>query len=160
MPRRKTVYFDRISGDPDPVVTEIGRRVRFSEVDVMGVVWHGRYALFFEEASAEVGRRCGLSYRDYYEAKLRAPIVEFHIDYYQSLFLDEEFTIRASLIWHEGARINTEYHLLKQDGSLAGSGYTVQLLTDAISGEACIITPPLLERCRRRWKEGKFHLQG
>ncbi len=157
-PRRKKVYFERVSGVPEPIVLQIRRRVHFSEVDVMGIVWYGRYALFFEEAAAEVGRRCGLSYRDFYEAELRAPIVEFHIDYYQSLFLDEQFDIRASLIWHEGARINTEYHLLKQDGSLAVSGYTVQLFTDAKSGEACIITPPLLERCRRRWKSGEFQL--
>lgn len=62
---------------------------------------------------------------DFYMAGVRAPVVELHIDYYISLSLDEEFTIRACLKWHEGARINTEYQLLKGDGSLAASGYTV-----------------------------------
>ncbi len=159
-PRRKKVYFGTVGGAPEPVVVKIGRRVRFSEVDVMGIVWHGRYALFFEEASAELGRRCGLSYRDFYESELRAPIVEFHVDYYRSLFLDEEFEIRAAMFWHEGARINTEFQLLKQDGTLAASGYTVQLFTDAKTGEVCIISPPLLERCRGRWKDGEFQLPG
>ncbi len=87
----------------------------------MAIVWHGRYPLFFEEAAEELGRRCGLSYSDFFEAGLRAPVVELHIDYFQPLFLDEEFTIRASLIWHEGSRLNTEYQLIKQDGSLASS---------------------------------------
>ncbi len=93
----------------------------------MGIVWHGRYSIYFEEASAEIGRRCGLSYKDFYEAELRAPIGEFHIDYYKPLYLDEEFTIRGALYWHGGSRLNTEYQLLKQDGSIAASGYTVQL---------------------------------
>lgn len=145
---------------PEPVVVELRRRARFSEVDVMGVVWHGRYSTYFEEAAAEIGRRCGLSYRDFYEAELRAPIVEFHIDYYKPLFLDEEFTIRAALIWNEGSRMNTEYYLLKQDGSLAASGYTVQLFIDPNSWEVCIVSPGLLEKCRKRWKAGEFNCPG
>lgn len=155
--RKKKTYFERIEGMPEPLVVESKRRARLSEVDVMGVVWHGRYPTFFEEAAAETGRRCGMSYKDFYEAELRAPIVEFHIDYYKPIFLDEEFTIRAVLVWHEGSRMNTEFYLLKEDGSLAASGYTVQLFVDARSWEACIISPDLLERCRKRWKAGEFH---
>ena len=154
--RKKKNYFERVDGAPEPLIVEVRRRARLSEADVMGVVWHGRYSTFFEEAAAEIGRRCGMSYRDFYEAKLRAPIVEFHIDYYKPIFLDEEFTIRAVLIWHEGSRMNTEFHLLKQDGSLAASGYTVQLFVDADSWEVCIISPDLLERCRKKWKAGEF----
>lgn len=158
--RKKKSYFEKIAGMPEPVVVELRRRARFSEVDVMGVVWHGRYSTYFEEAAAEIGRRCGLSYRDFYEAELRAPIVEFHIDYYKPLFLDEEFTIRAALIWNEGSRMNTEYYLLKQDGSLAASGYTVQLFIDPNSWEVCIVSPGLLEKCRKRWKAGEFNCPG
>jgi acyl-CoA thioester hydrolase len=156
--RRRKIYFERVGDTPEPIVIEIKRRTHFSEVDVMGIVWFGRYPLYFEEASAELGRRCGLSFQYFYLAGLRAPVVECHIDYYKSLFLDEEFIIRGAMVWHEGSRINTEYYLLKHDGSLAVSGYTVQLLTEADSGEVCIISPCLLERCRERWKSGEFHL--
>ncbi|HUI45024.1 MAG TPA: acyl-CoA thioesterase [Nitrospirota bacterium] len=155
--RRKTSYFERIPNAPDPVVIEIKRRVRFNEADPMAIVWHGRYPLYFEEASEELGRRCGLSYPEYFEAGLRAPIVELHIDYFKPLFLDEEFIIRASLIWNEGARLNTEFHLFKQDGSLATSGYMVQLFISHQSGEPYMVSPELLERCRKRWRAGEFH---
>ena len=154
--RKKKYYFERVDGVPEPLIVEIRRRVRLSEVDVMGVVWHGRYSIYFEEAAAEIGRLCGMSYRDFYEAELRAPIVEFHIDYYKPIFLDEEFTIRTVLVWHEGSRMNTEYYLLKQDGSLAASGYTVQLFIYPGSWEVCIVSPGLLEKCRKRWKAGEF----
>jgi acyl-CoA thioester hydrolase len=156
-PRKRKSYFERVKDQPAPVVAEVRRRVHFSEVDVMGIVWYGRYSLYFEEAGEALGRLCGLSYKDFYETGLRAPIIEFHLDYYQSLRLDEEFTGRASLIWHEGSRLNTEYGLYKLDGSLAAAGYTVQLLTEAESGEVCIVSPALLERCRHRWKTGEFH---
>jgi acyl-CoA thioester hydrolase len=156
--RKKTTYFERIAGSPDPIVVQIRRRVRFNEADPMAIAWHGRYPLYFEEASEELGRRCGLSYRDFFEAGLRAPIVDLHIDYFQPLYLDEEFSIRASLIWHEGARLNTEFQLIKPDGSVATSGYTVQLFTDHRTGEACIISPPLIDDVRRRWKAGEFNI--
>ncbi|OGW48326.1 MAG: hypothetical protein A2078_15450 [Nitrospirae bacterium GWC2_57_9] len=158
-PRKKTTYFERIPGSPDPIVVDIKRRVRFNEADPMAIVWHGRYPLFFEEAAEELGRRCGLSYSDFFDAGVRAPVVELHIDYFQPLFLDEEFTIRASLIWHEGSRLNTEYHLIKQNGSLASSAYMVQLFSDHRTGEAYMVSPELLERCRRRWKAGEIHTQ-
>ena len=155
--RRKKTYFERLPGSPEPLVAEIKHRVRFNEADPMAILWHGRYPLLFEEASEELGRRCGLTYEAFYASGLRVPVVEFHIDYYQPLFLNEEFTIRASFIWYEGARLNIEYHLIKQDGSLATSGYTVQLFTDHQSGEPYIISPELLDRCRKRWKAGEFH---
>jgi YbgC/YbaW family acyl-CoA thioester hydrolase len=155
--RRKRAYFQHVDSDPQPVVFELKRRVRFSEADAMGIVWFGRYTGYIEEASEGLCRMCGLSYEDFYIAGLRAPVVELHIDYYRSLFLAEEFIIRAFLKWDEGARINTEYQIFKGDGYLAASGYTVQILTYAASGEACIVSPALLERCRERWKAGEFH---
>jgi acyl-CoA thioester hydrolase len=154
--RKKKPYFEMDDNAPAPIVAEIRRHVHFSEADPMGIVWYGRYSLFFEEVSEKLGRVCGLTYKDFYESGLRAPIVEFHIDYYQSLYLDEEFKIRASLIWHEGARLNTEYGLYKMNGTVAATGYTVQLFTDAKTGEPCIVSPELLERCRNRWKAGEF----
>ncbi|MFZ3207730.1 MAG: acyl-CoA thioesterase [Geobacteraceae bacterium] len=155
--RRKKSYFERIPGAPDPVFVEVKRRVRFNEADPMAIMWHGRYPLLFEEASEELGRRCGMSYGEYLEAGLRAPILSLHIDYFMSLSIGEEFTIRASLIWHEGARINTEFHIYKQDGSLATSGYTIQLFTDHLTGEPCMVSPEMLDRCRNRWKAGEFY---
>lgn len=155
--RKRTTYFERVPGAPEPIVVEIKRRVRFNEADPMAIVWHGRYPLFFEEASEELGRRCGLSYHEFFEAGVRAPVVELHIDYFLPLYLEEEFVIRASLIWNEGSRMNTEYQLIKQNGKLASSAYMIQLFTNHLTGEAYAVSPILLEQCRIRWKAGEFH---
>jgi acyl-CoA thioester hydrolase len=152
--RKKNGYFERVEGMPEPLSVSVERRVNFSEADVMGIAWHGRYLIFFEDASTELGRLCGLSYLDFYEANLRAPIVQLHIDFFHSLSLDEKFTVTASLIWNEGARLNTEYSISKNDGSIAATGYTVQMFTDGASGEVLIASPELLERCRKKWKAG------
>jgi acyl-CoA thioester hydrolase len=154
--RRKGGYFRQTEDAPAPLVVRVKRRVSFNEADVMGIAWHGRYAAFFEEASAELGRRCGLSYEDFAKANLRAPIVQLHVDYHLPLALDEEFTVVVSGIWSEGARMNTEYATIKSDGRIAATAYTVQMLVDGASGEICLTPPELLERCRKRWKAGEL----
>ena len=97
-----------------------------------------------------------MSYQDYRKANLRAPIVQFHIDYYLPLELDDEFTVTASLVWCEGARLNTEFELMRQDSEVATTGYSVQMLLDGTTGETCLVSPDLLERLRTRWKAGEF----
>ena len=155
--RKRAQYFKRSDNAPDPIVVETVRRVHFSEVDLMAFVWYGRYPAFFEEGSEALGRVCGLSYKDFFEARLRAPLVEYHVDFFRPLRLDEEFKIRTVLVWDEGARMNTEYYLFKDDGSLAASGYTVQLFIDVDSGEICLTSPDLLLTCRSKWEKGEFH---
>ncbi|MDM8526315.1 acyl-CoA thioesterase [Desulfococcaceae bacterium HSG8] len=154
--RKKNGYFERIAGAPEPLTVRLKRWVNFSEADVMGIAWHGRYPEYFEEAWAELGRYCGLSYTDFYEADLRAPIVQFHIDYHQPLMLGEKFTVSASMIWSQGARLNTEYTLIKKDNTIATTGYTVQMFIEGTTNEICITTPELLGKCRRRWEAGEF----
>lgn len=149
-------YFERMQGAPPPISFAIKRRVRLSEVDVMGIVWYGRYPLYFEDASQELGRRCGLSYQDFYAANVRAPIAQFHIDYYQPLRLDEEITVKATMPWCEGAKLLIEYEISKSDGALVTSAYTVQMFTDSYTGEILVAAPELLTRVRSRWLEGEF----
>jgi acyl-CoA thioester hydrolase len=149
-------YFEKIPGSPDPISLEIKRRVSFNEVDIMGIAWYGQYAIYFEQAQTELGRKCGLTFQDYYVSDLRAPIVKFHIDYYQPLMLDEEFTVRAAYVWSEGAKLHIEYTIIKEDGSIASRGYTVQMFIDSHTNQPYIVSPELLEKLRKKWKEGSF----
>ena len=154
MRRQKGGYFQPGEGVPAPIETYIERRVQFSDADVMGVVWHGNYARYFEEAAGELGRKCGLSYKEFLDARVQAPIVQFHVDYHRPLMLAESIKIKAAYVWSEGARLHTEFTVLKEDGTLAATGYTVQMFIDAVSGEVLLTVPDILERCRSRWMSG------
>ena len=160
MRRRKKNYFKPEPNAPAPVSVAVKRRVAFSDVDPMGILWHGRYPMYFEQVNEELGRRCGMTYTDFMREKLRAPIVQMHVDYFASPFLGEETTIVGRLIWNEGARMNIEYELRKEDGTLAASAYTVQMfITD--EGETLLASPDMLNRCRERWQNGEFaEMQG
>jgi acyl-CoA thioester hydrolase len=142
-----------VAGDPAPIKVRVKLRVPFSDVDPLGIVWHGRYPLYFEEGYGAITRAVGLSYQDFFAVQVAAPIVQMHIDYFEPLRLDEEFTIEACLFWCDGARINIEYRLLKADSSVAACGYTVQMLVTP-DGKPALVPPPLLEACRKKWRAG------
>lgn len=156
MPRRNRQYFDRPEGVPAPLVHRIKRRIPFREVDLMGYVWFGHYASLLEDASTALLRQCALSYEDFIAAALMSPMVEAHVDYRNPLVLDEMATISASVVWSEGARLNIEYRIVKEDGRIAATGYTVQVFVDAGSQEPCFVPPRLIETFRTRWKNGEL----
>ncbi len=156
MRRKQEDYFKAEEDAPAPLTVTVKHHVSFSEVDAMAVAWHGRYPQFFEMALEELSRRIGLSYREYFDAGLRGPIVQLHTDYHKAVVLEEEISITAKLIWSEAARLNTEYTITKEDGTIAATGYTVQMFVDGKMGELCLAVPGLLEKCLARWKEGDF----
>ncbi len=155
MRRKKGIYFEREPGAPPPLRVKVNRRISFSEADPMGILWHGRYPFYFEQANEALGRLCGMSYGDYRREKLRAPVVQLHIDYFASPVLGEKVTVAGRLVWNEGARLNTEYEIIKENGTFAASGYTVQMFVTE-DGEPLLTSPPLLERCREKWKGGEL----
>jgi acyl-CoA thioester hydrolase len=153
--RQKGGYFPADPSAPAPLVVHLTHRVRFSQVDALAITWHGRYAELFEQGNEELGRSISMDYPDFFREKIKAPIVQLHIDYFAPLMLGELATITAKLIWTDGARSNIEYQIKKQNGVLAASGYTVQMFLDE-TDTPLMAPPPLLERCRQRWSAGEF----
>lgn len=141
---------------PKPLSIKIGKRVSFNEVDLMGVVWYGVYPRYFEEAAAHLGRKIGFSFREFYLENIFAPIVQFHVDYHNPLTMDEEFTIKASLIWSEAAKIIIEYELIKQNGKVAVTGYTLQMFFNNITKEVYLVCPESFEQFRNKWIKGEI----
>ncbi|MFH0753419.1 MAG: acyl-CoA thioesterase [Candidatus Omnitrophota bacterium] len=156
--RSKGNYFHQASDAPKPLAASVRLRAAFGAVDAMAIVWHGRYSQYCEEAYAQLTRSCGISYHDFFQAGLRAPIVQVHIDYFESLMLEEEFTVTARLVWCEGARMNVEYIFTKTGGIVAATGYTVHMFTD-VSGMPLLSVPPLIEKLRQGWARGELACQ-
>jgi len=158
--RSSMPYFERQPDAPAPLTIPISRRVLFSDADPMGILWHGRYPAFFESAAAELHRACGLGYLDYHQAGIQAPIVQLHIDYIASAYLEEEVTVQATLHWNDAARIDTEYAIVRANGDLVARGYTVQLFISAATGTPLLTPPAFVETSRQAWRDGHLaHLQ-
>ena len=149
------VYFQREEGAPAPLSVAVSRRVRFEEVDMLRIVWHGHYVSFLDDGRVAFGDKYGFTYKDFKENGFAAPIVQMHIDYQAPLYFDEVFTIEATAHWCEALRLNFEYRLTGEDNRLCARAYTVQLLTD-FQGRILLIPPEFIATFRNKWKKGQF----
>jgi len=146
-------YFNRREGDPPPLRMLVQRRVRFEEVDPMGIVWHGRYPGYFEDGRVALGSRYGIGYEDFFRHGVPAPIRKLQIDYLAPLRFREDFSIEAILHWSDAARLDFEFQIRGADEGLVATGCSVQLMLDT-SGELLLLPPPFVRTFRERWQAG------
>lgn len=90
-------------------------RVRFSEVDSMNVVWHGAYALYFEDAREAFGEKYGLRYLYIFDHGFYAPIVELKLQYKNPLTYKDKGLIEISLRNTDAAKIIFDYTIYNLD---------------------------------------------
>lgn len=133
-------YFSTAPGDPAPLRQTVQRRVRFEEVDPLGIVWHGRYPSYLEDARVAVCETFGIGYMDLYAAGVLAPIKKMHLDYHRPLRFGQVCSIEGALHFTEAARINYSCSIRDEAERLCTTGYTVQLMLDA--DEVLQMVPP------------------
>lgn len=146
-------YFAKREDQPAPLGAVTQRKVRFQELDPLGIVWHGHYASYFEDARVEFGMKYGIGYMEFYRNGVVAPIKKMYMDYHRPLRFQEDVSIEARLHWSEAARMDFEFIIRNGQGDLATTGYTVQLMLD-LNNNLLLIPPPFYLDFRNRWKTG------
>lgn len=105
--------------------------IRFSEVDSMGVVWHGHYMLYFEDAREAFGAEHGLGYMTFIDNKCYAPIVETTFNYKRPLTYGMHPEIKITYRPTEAAKIVFDYEIRDiQTGEIYTTGHSVQVFMD------------------------------
>ena len=148
-------YFQVDEGQPAPLTCRVQRVVRFEEVDLLQIVWHGRYPSYFEDARVALGEKYGIGYMDFYNNGVLAPIKKLHVDHHRPLVFGQRFSIKALLHWSDAARMNFEFRIHNEDRELVASGYTVQMMMD-LERTILLIPPPFFSEFQHRWKTGTF----
>ncbi len=106
--------------------------VRFSEIDSMGIAWHGSYVKYLEDGRESFGRHYpGIGYADMQKAGIYAPVYDMHIKYLSSLKMNDVAEIHTIYDYHPGARLDYTYKIYNKDtGVLCIEATTTQLFTD------------------------------
>ena len=105
--------------------------IRFSEVDSMNVVWHGSYALYFEDAREAFGEKYGLTYLGYIEKGYYAPLVELKFQYKHPLRYGSKPRIDIIYRPTQAAKVVFDYEIHDTaDNTLVATGTSVQVFMD------------------------------
>jgi acyl-CoA thioester hydrolase len=125
----------------NPLVDICETRIRFSEVDSMGILWHGNYIKHFEEGRESWGLNFGLHYFDVYKNNVVTPIVHTSIDHKKVLKYGDTAIIETEYVDTVAAKIKYKYRISRKlDGQIVAVGETIQVFTE-INGDL-ILSPP------------------
>ncbi|MGM9633540.1 MAG: acyl-CoA thioesterase [Alloprevotella sp.] len=106
--------------------------VRFSEVDAMQIVWHGSYALYFEDAREAFGAHYGLSYHTIADAGYYAPLVDLEFHYRRPIVYGDRPLITITYVPTEAAKLIFDYVITDEtDGEVIATGRSVQVFLDS-----------------------------
>ena len=127
--------------------------IRFSEVDSMGVVWHGHYAIYFEDAREEFGRKYGLEYLMMYDEGYFEPIVELTFKYKRPMIYGMKPEIELVYRPTEAAKIVFDYEI--RDAAtkeIFVTGHSVQVFMDRNTHQLVLNNPDFYEAWKKRWE--------
>jgi acyl-CoA thioester hydrolase len=125
----------------------IEAHVAFHDVDVAGVVWHGHYLKYLENARWALMARLDFGLDAMLASGYVWPIVDVHVKYVQAARFGDRLTIQASLVeWESRLTINYLVTQAATDVRVARAR-TVQVAVEASTGVLQFATPAvLLER--------------
>ena len=116
-------------------------KVRFGEVDSMGIVWHGNYVKYIEEGRESFGKKYGISYLDIYANNVMAPVVNMNIDFKRQVQYGDILIIETEFIDHEAAKIVFHFRIFrKSNNELVATAESTQVFIDL--NREMILYPP------------------
>jgi len=121
-------------------------RVRYSETDQMGVVYHGNYAQYLEMGRVEWLRSLGVSYKDMEENGVILPVIHLQIDYKKSAKYDDLITIHTYLKKKPLVKIEFNYMLYNEKEELLASANTILAFLDKRTNKPIKCPDDILER--------------
>ncbi len=148
-------YFKAFPDAPPPLRGTVTRSIRFQEVDMLTIAWHGHYTSYFEDARVALGERYNIGYMDFYNNGILAPIKTAHVDFIRPLKFRDKITVEGIFHYTEAARLNSEYIIRDPEGRVAATGYIVQMMLDT-DYELFLTQPEFLREFCQRWKAGKL----
>lgn len=128
---------------------EITLRAQFYDLDPMGVVWHGHYARFLEEARCALLDRIRYGYTEMRESGYAWPIVDLRVKYVRPVTFAQAIVVSAALVEYE-TRLRIAYRIRDAEtGEVLTKAETIQVAVTAEGGELCLESPQaLLDRVR------------
>jgi acyl-CoA thioester hydrolase len=108
------------------------RRVLPQHTDHAGVMWHGTYLAWLEEARVEALAAVGLAYSDLSARGLELPVVSLAIDYRQALLHGDAVELWSEVLPRQGVKLPWRSVFLAPGGVVAAEAQVDLVLVDLV----------------------------
>lgn len=125
--------------------------IRFSEIDALGIIWHGHYVKFFEDGREAFGDQYEMSYLKIRSHDFLVPMVNLNIDFKKTVKYGDRVIIETTYVDSPAAKLIFHYKLYRaSDQELIAKGETTQVFTD-LDHELYITIPPFFEEWKKKY---------
>lgn len=119
--------------------------------DYAGIVWHGTYIAWMEEARVECLRSIGIEFADLVALGCDLPVVELSVRYHRFLQMGMAAVVKTRLAEIKGVRINWDYQIQSVDGeNLYVTARVTVVAVDREKGKIMRQLPPLVKQALAR----------
>ena len=133
------------------LISKVDTIIRFSEVDSMGVVWHGNYVKYLEDGRESFGLEYQLGYYDIFKFGLMSPIVKLNMDYKLMIKYGEKVIIETEYVHTRAAKIIFKYRILNSSSNeLVLTAESTQVFINK-QGELQLTNPDFYLEWQKRW---------
>lgn len=133
------------------LISTIEFPVRFSEVDLMQIVWHGNYIKYMEEGREDFGRKFGISYMQIRDQGYMAPLVRITCDFKKIVEYEDKIIVETRFVDNDAAKIHYHFNIYRaSDQELVATGESVQVFLD-MNRELVLTVPPFFEAWKKKW---------
>jgi acyl-CoA thioester hydrolase len=136
-----TQLLNTVMQQPTSAEWSLRRRVLPQHTDHAGVMWHGTYVAWLEEARVEALAGADLAYRDVAARGLELPVVRLRIDYRRELKHGDEVQLISQVLPRRGVRLPWRSRFITVEGELAAEALVELVLVRraGIGGEPRIL---------------------
>ncbi|MBL1211157.1 thioesterase family protein [Geminocystis sp. GBBB08] len=114
--------------------------------DYGGIVWHGNYLTWMEEARVECLRSLGINYANLVSLGCDLPVIEINLRYHQSMKMGDRAIVKTRMNEIQGVRIHWDYQITAEETPLIYvSGRVTLVGIDREKGKIMRQLPPLLK---------------
>lgn len=116
--------------DPQKSTTTSTLRVRFAETDLMGIVHHATYLVYFEAGRVEWLRRRGIVYAEWVTRGVQTPVAAAELQYRAPSRFDDLLVVETTLAKLRSVSLDFAYRITR-DATLIAEGSTRLACIDA-----------------------------
>jgi len=121
-------------------------RAQPHHTDYSGVVWHGSFIAWMEEARVECLQSIGVNFADLVAMGCNLPVVELAIKYHQPIWMGMRAVVRTRLNAKTGVRMHWDQQIQSPDGEVLYVTAQVTLVAvDPQKGKVLRRLPPAIE---------------
>ncbi|EKO3480979.1 acyl-CoA thioesterase [Vibrio fluvialis] len=136
-----------------PLETEVTLVTSFQDADPMGVVYHGNYFRYFEEARRELLDKIAYGYLAMNDSGYMWPVIDTRVKYVKAIPFNHKIRVHARLTEWEN-RLRIDYVIFDAErGQRMCKAHTTQVAVERQTQEMCFVSPTVFTDKVSHWHQ-------